>query len=235
MKKRKIIITETLLFGILLIGGTCMHHKGYDRRIVRKIRNTIQRESRPLNLDDEKFLTLFNDRNNKHLGSAKKLGIKQPLKNRSEAEGVKGSLVRIKSNRHYKIDRLTHSMPYLTQGAAGLLDTIGKNFRDSLKSKGLPPARIIVTSVLRTQEDIKRLQASGNTNASSNSAHCYATTFDITHARFDRTRDLLLGKAVQTATYKKVLGEVLLDLKKQKKCYVKYEVRQRCFHITTRM
>ena len=233
MKKR--IIIAALLLGVMLAGALFMHHKGYDRRIVRKIRNTIQRENRPLNLDDEKFLTLFNDRNNKHLGSAKKLGIKQPLKTRSEAEGVKGSLTAINSNRHYKVDRLTHSMPYLTQGAAGLLDTIGKNFRDSLKSKGLPPASIIVTSVLRTQEDIKRLQESGNPNATSNSAHCYATTFDITHARFDRTRDLLPGKSVQTETFKRVLGEVLHDLKKQKKCYVKYEVRQKCFHITTRM
>ena len=233
MKKR--IIIAALLLGVMLAGALFMHHKGYDRRIVRKIRNTIQRESRPLNLDDEKFLTLFNDRNNKHLGSAKKLGIKQPLKTRSEAEGVKGSLTAINSNRHYKVDRLTHSMPYLTQGAAGLLDTIGKNFQDSLKSKGLPPASIIVTSVLRTQEDIKRLQESGNPNATSNSAHCYATTFDITHARFDRTRDLLPGKSVQTETFKRVLGEVLHDLKKQKKCYVKYEVRQKCFHITTRM
>ena len=233
MKKR--IIIAALLLGVMLAGALFMHHKGYDRRIVRKIRNTIQRESRPLNLDDEKFLTLFNDRNNKHLGSAKKLGIKQPLKNRADAEGVKGSLVRIKSNKHYKVDRLTHSIPYLTPGAARLLDMIGKNFQDSLKSKGLPVAKIIVTSVLRTQEDIKRIQESGNPNATSNSAHCHATTFDITHARFDRTRDLLPGKAVQTATYKKVLGEVLLDLKKEKKCYVKYEARQRCFHITTRM
>ena len=161
--------------------------------------------------------------------------IKQPLKNRSEAEGVKGHLVNIKSNRHYKIDRLTHSIPYLTDGAARLLDTIGKNFQDSLKSKGLPVSKIIVTSVLRTQEDIKRLQSSGNTNASSNSAHCHATTFDITYVRFERSGNLLPGKTVQTGTLKRVLGEVLLDLKKQKKCYVKYEVKQRCFHITTRM
>ena len=235
-KKKKKIRTILLLTVVLLTCLSIMHYKGYDRRIARKIyRYTIQYYNKPANVAESNYQVLFNDKNNRHLDSAKKLGIKKPLKNRSEAEGVKGRLVNIKSNRHYKIDRLTYSIPYLTNGAAGLLDTIGKNFQDSLKSKGLPPARIIVTSVLRTQEDIKRLQASGNTNASSNSAHCYATTFDITHARFDRTRNLLPGKAVQTATYKKALGEVLLDLKKQKKCYVKYEVRQRCFHITTRM
>ena len=230
--KKKVIL---LLLATMLAGGVFMHHKGYDRRIVRKIRHSIQLYSKPANVAEGNYHALFNDRNNKHLGSAKKLGIKQPLKNRSEAEGVKGHLVNIKSNRHYKIDRLTHSIPYLTPGAARLLDTIGKNFQDSLKSKGLPQARIIVTSVLRTQEDIKRLQASGNTNASSNSAHCYATTFDITHVRFDNRRNLLPGKAVQTETFKRVLGQVLLDLKKHKKCYVKYEVKQRCFHITTRI
>ena len=235
-KKKKKIRTILLLTVVLLTCLSIMHHKGYDSRIARKIYSyTIQYYNKPANVAESNYQVLFNDRNNRHLGSAKKLGIKKPLKNRSEAGSVKGMLVNIKSNRHYKIDRLTYSIPYLTNGTAGLLDTIGKNFQDSLKSKGLPQARIIVTSVLRTQEDIKRLQASGNTNASSNSAHCYATTFDITHARFDRTRNLLPGKAVQTATYKKVLGEVLLDLKKQKKCYVKYEVRQRCFHITTRM
>ena len=235
-KKKKKIRTILLLTVVLLTCLSIMHHKGYDSRIARKIYSyTIQYYNKPANVAESNYQVLFNDRNNRHLGSAKKLGIKKPLKNRSEAGSVKGMLVNIKSNRHYKIDRLTYSIPYLTNGAVGLLDTIGKNFQDSLKSKGLPPARIIVSSVLRTQEDIKRLQASGNTNASSNSAHCYATTFDITHARFDRTRNLLPGKAVQTATYKKVLGEVLLDLKKQKKCYVKYEVRQRCFHITTRM
>ena len=31
-----------------------------------------------------------------------------------------------------------------------------------------------------------------------------------------------------------LLGEVLYDLRKQHKCYVKYEIRQGCFHITAR-
>ena len=235
MKKRKIIITVTLLFSILLIGGTLMHHKGYDRRIIRKVYHYVQRSNGTVNTEETNYRNLFNDRNRTQLSAAKKLGIKQPVKNRADAEGVKGSLVRIKSNKHYKIDKLTHSIPYLTPGAARLLDMIGKNFQDSLKSKGLPVAKIIVTSVLRTQDDIKRLQNSGNPNATANSAHCHATTFDITYARFERSGNLLPGKTVQTGTLKRVLGEVLLDLKKQKKCYVKYEVKQHCFHITTRM
>ena len=213
---------------LLIAGVSYMHYKGYDRSIARRIFFSVQRKSVPANKSDSYYSGVFNDLNNRHLSSAKKLGIKRPLKNRAEAEGIKGGLVKIKSNAHYKVDNLTHSIPYLTGGAAELLDMIGKNFQDSLESKGLPSGRIIVTSVLRTQDDIKRLQKSGNPNSSSNSAHCYGTTFDITYIRYDKT-------FVAAGTLKKVLGEVLLDLKKRKKCYVKYEIKQRCFHITARI
>lgn len=183
------------------------------------------------------YAALFNDQNGVQLKSAKKFGVKQTLKNRDAADDVKDSLVHIKDNSHYSIAKLTHSIPYLTNGAAGLLDMIGKNFLDSLESKGLNPNKIIVTSVLRTQEDIKKLQKSGNPNAVNNSAHCYATTFDITYARYDKIKfkNFRLCESVEPELLKKVLGEVLRDLRKQNKCYVKYEVRQRCFHITTRI
>ena len=183
------------------------------------------------------YATLFNDQNGVQLKAAAKFGIQQPLKNRNEADKVRDGLVRIRDNSHYSIAKLTHSIPYLTDGAAELLDMIGKNFLDSLESKGLNPNKIIVTSVLRTQEDVKKLQKSGNPNAVSNSAHCYATTFDITYTYYDKSwfNNFRFCESVETETLKKVLGEVLRDLRKQKKCYVKYEVKQRCFHITTRM
>lgn len=184
-----------------------------------------------------KYSKVFNDMNPTHLKVAKELGLKQPLQSRKDAEAVKNNLVRIKDNKLYSIDKLTHSIPYLTEGAAELLDMIGKNFLDSLESKGLNPNKIIVTSVLRTQDDIKRLQKSGNINASSNSAHCYATTFDITYARFDKIEKRLLRnyESVDPQLLKSILGEVLEELKKQGKCYVKYEYKQGCFHITSRM
>lgn len=194
-------------------------------------------KNRPVKIKELNYDSLFNDKNGVQLKSAVRFGIKRTLKDRKEANGVKEGLMHIKDNSHYSIAKLTHSIPYLTDGAAELLDMIGKNFLDSLESKGLNPNRIIVTSVLRTQEDIKKLQKSGNSNAVSNSAHCYATTFDITYARFDKVkyRNFRRYESVEKAILKNVLGEVLRDLRKQNKCYVKYEVKQRCFHITTRM
>ena len=226
---KKIIIAIILLCGCLLVGASYLHYKGYDRKIARKIIRIIKKPTNaPSNNEDAYYSATFNDLNNVQLATAKKLGLKHPLKNRNEAKAVKKRLVRIQSNKYYTVDNLTHSIPYLTEGAAGLLDTIGKNFIDALDKKGLKSNKIIVTSVLRTQEDIKKLQQSGNVNASSNSAHCYGTTFDITYIRYAKTPK-------DSQALKKVLGEVLLDLKKQKKCYVKYEVKQRCFHITSRI
>ena len=194
-------------------------------------------KNKSVKIKELNYASLFNDQNEVQLKSAAQFGIKQPLKNRSAADEVKDGLVRIKDNSHYSIAKLTHSIPYLTDGAAELLDMIGKNFLDSLESKGLNPNKIIVTSVLRTQEDIKKLQKSGNPNAVKNSAHCYATTFDIAYAYYDKSwfKNFRFCESVEPETLKKVLGEVLRDLRKQKKCYVKYEVKQRCFHITTRI
>ena len=86
------------------------------------------------------------------------------------------------------MDSLTHSIPFLIPQASALLDTIGANFLDSLSCKGLNPNQIIVTSVLRTADDVKRLRRR-NGNASANSAHAFGTTFDVSYRRFCKVED----------------------------------------------
>ena len=181
------------------------------------------------------FGRTFGDRNDRQLAIAQAIGI-PPITSREAAEKMTDKLVFIDNNEHYSVDSLTHSIPYLIPGAAALLDTIGQNFLDSLASKGLNPNKVIVTSVLRTQNDVKRLRRR-NTNASANSTHAYGTTFDISWKRFEKVEDPD-GRPMQDVradTLKLVLAEVLRDLKKADRCYVKYEIRQACFHITTRV
>lgn len=176
----------------------------------------------------------FGDLNEKHLNVAQALGI-SPISSREEAERMKERLQLITTNELYAVDSLTHSLPYLIPEAASLLDTIGSNFLDSLVSKGLNPNKVVVTSVLRTKEDVKRLRRH-NGNASENSAHFYGTTFDISWKRFQKVEDED-GRPLQDVssdTLKLVLSEVLRDLKQAEKCYVKYELKQGCFHITAR-
>ena len=176
----------------------------------------------------------FGDLNDAHLTAAHALGI-QPLTSREEAEEMKEQLMHIGDNDYYAVDSLTHSLPYLVPRASKLLDSIGANFLDSLEAKGLNPNKIVVTSVLRTKEDVKRLRHR-NGNASENSAHFFGTTFDVSWKRFRKVEDKN-GRPLQNVgsdTLKLVLSEVLRDFRKADKCYIKYELKQGCFHITVR-
>ena len=129
----------------------------------------------------------FGDLNDVQLKAAHAWGI-APLASREEAEEMDGKLVHIVDNDFYVVDSLTHSIPYLVPRASALLDTIGANFLDSLTAKGLNPNKIIVTSVLRTENDVKRLRRR-NGNASKNSCHFYGTTFDVSWKRFKKVED----------------------------------------------
>lgn len=169
--------------------------------------------------------------------AAMKNGVK-PAKDRDEADRYVQSrkLVNVNFSPYYSVDKLTHSMPYLVPKAQQLLNTIAINFIDSCQVKGLPPHKIIVTSILRTTDDVKSLQK-GNGNATTNSCHCYGTTVDIAYNKFvpvtgtynKRTPLLRWDEPM-----KQVLSEVLDDLRQQEKIYVKYEVKQGCYHLTCR-
>ena len=182
----------------------------------------------------EGFQRTFNDMNDAHLEVAKKYGI-TPIESTEEAEKMKDQLTELIPNEHFAMDSLTHTIPFLVPRAYKLLDELGTIFIDSLSNKGLNPNQIGVTSVLRTKDDVKRLRK-GNGNASLNSAHFYGTTFDVAYARFKKVEDPD-GRPMQDVsqdTLKLVLSEVLYDMQKNKKCYIKYEVKQGCFHITAR-
>ncbi len=174
----------------------------------------------------------FNDLNEVQLKTAKAIGI-PPIGSREEAEKMKKRLVHIRDNPYYSVDSLTHSIPCLVPQAAGLLEEIGKVFLDSLQSKGLNPNQVIVTSVLRTREDVVRLRK-GNINASENSAHFYGTTFDISWKRFKKVEGKRPMEGVSADTLKLVLAEVLNDFRRADRCFIKYELKQGCFHITAR-
>ncbi|MDR1273202.1 MAG: DUF5715 family protein, partial [Odoribacteraceae bacterium] len=154
------------------------------------------------------YSSTFNDLNEKHLAAARQRGIK-PIASADEVGKASRALKKVSSGRRYQVADLTHSIPYLVPEARDLLETIAENFQDSLKVKHLPPHALVVTSLLRTGGDVKKLQQK-NGNASANSAHLFATTFDIAHARYKP-----LGKKTASIDQlKSVLAEVLRDLRK---------------------
>ena len=174
----------------------------------------------------------FRDTQAKQEQAAKALGLSTPPQNRQEAARMRSQLALIKSSDNYIVDSLMHSIPYLVPAAAAELERIGEGFADILQRNGLPHYQFYVTSVLRTKEDIKQLQKSGNINATTNSCHNYGTTFDLAYFRFNkvtRTREYM-----HQDNLKLVLGQVLLNEQRAGRIYVKYEQKQACFHITVR-
>lgn len=180
------------------------------------------------------FKACFPDTQMVQLQAAMKWGVKR-VKDREDAEKRKNELVYVGANPYYHIDPLYSSIPYLVPRAAVLLQDIGSAFFDSLYVKGVPLHRLIVTSVLRSEADVKKLRRH-NGNATENSCHLYGTTFDICYNRYETVEnpDGPARRAVRNDSLKYVLSEVLRDMREQGRCYIKYEVKQGCFHMTVR-
>ena len=175
-------------------------------------------ENHPVRIYDVKFAREFNDLNDVQLKAAQAIGIPS-VANREAAEALKSSLVELQDTDSYVIDSLTHSIPFLIPQAKDLLD----------------PNKLVVTSVLRTEEDVTRLRRR-NQNASENSTHRHGTTFDLSYWRYVKVPELR-GRPyedVPPEQLRAVLSQVLKDIHDQGLCYVKYERKQNCFHITVR-
>ena len=192
-------------------------------------------ENHPVRIWDVKFAQEFNDLNDAQLKVAQAIGV-PPVKNREEAEKLKSKLVKLEATDTYVIDSLTHSIPYLIPSAKELLDDIGSAFRDSLVAKGLNPYKLVVSSVLRTEEDVAKL-SKNNINATENSTHRYGTTFDLAYWRYEKIPDLR-GRPYEDVPpeyLRATLSQVLKDIHDQgNRCFVKYERQQNCFHITVK-
>jgi hypothetical protein len=174
----------------------------------------------------------FRDLQSKQEQAARAIGLSTPPQNRQQAAKMSSQLTQIKTNDYYIVDSLTHSIPYLVPAAAKELESISAEFADILQRNNLPHYRFYVTSVLRTKEDIKQLQKSGNINATTNSCHNYGTTFDLAYFRFNKVTST--REYMHQDNLKLVLGQVLLNHQRAGKIYVKYEHKQACFHITVR-
>ncbi len=173
------------------------------------------------------YKVAFPDSQAVQIVAAERWGVK-PVQNREDAEKRKRELVYVGESPYYHVDCLSSSIPYLVPRAALLLQDIGQAFYDSLYVKGVPFNQLIVTSVLRSMDDVTRLQRH-NQNATERSCHLFGTTFDICYNRY-----YPVGREVRNDTLKWVLSEVLRDKRSEGRCYIKYEVKQGCFHMTVR-
>lgn len=175
----------------------------------------------------------FSDLNDLHLEAAKEIGLKEIPESREALDANHEGLVELTSTKWLNIRPMYYSSPYLVTSAAEELVNIGKAFREKLSANDLPQYRIDVTSVLRTMDDVRKLCRSGNVNATQDSAHSYGTTFDISYVKYEKVQPG--GDYMNPYDLTKVLAEVLKAERDAGRIYVKYEVKQHCFHITCRI
>lgn len=182
-----------------------------------------------LNYPGGTLKTLFSDSNYLHYAQGENIGI-IPLADNAVSWPIRRPLERVRSNRYYYVDNLTYSYPFLIPESHALLDEIGRRFHDTLQARGGGNYRLKVTSLLRTAHSVARLRRVNRASVDS-SAHLFGTTFDISFTNFPydggtphRTQEDL----------KNLLAEILYSLKQDGRCYVIYERKPGCFHITVR-
>ena len=126
---------------------------------------------------------------------------------------------------------MTYSSPYITKDSKILLDEIARRFREKVSQKGLNGARFIVTSMTRKTDNVKSLRRY-NRNSSENSPHLYGNAFDISYKRITARKWILTN--CDRKYLKDALGEVIWQLREEKKCLATYERMQNCFHVVAR-
>ena len=161
-----------------------------------------------------RYKTTFDDIQEVQIESAMSNGI-TPMQTAVELTGLlaDGKLVTVGADSSYDCQA---DFPYLVPIAADLLEEVRKRYQDA-EGKD---SQLRLTSCLRTVESVKGLKR-WNPNSVENSCHLYGTTFDLSYSKM-------------TPEQRKILGQILYELQQGGYCYVKYELKQPCFHVTVR-
>ena len=168
----------------------------------------------------------FNDRNSIHMLAAKKSSLNSPIKKKIGIRKFLKTkiLIQLKEGEGYRIDKMPYSYPFLTAKTISFIDELGMEFKTACELSHLPCRPFIITSALRTKETSIKLKKI-NSNAKTESAHLYGCTFDIAWSRFGHGNN-------PDQEMLNLLIACLKNMQKKRKCRIKFERNQACFHIT---
>jgi len=144
-----------------------------------------------------------------------------PQENDRDLENLSksGTLQKIKTNNLFIVRNARFSVPYILPKGLDFINELANLYYSKCKSDSLNYIPFTISSVTRSKESVEKL-IENNGNAIKNSSHLRGKTFDINYSAFNKNKK-------QT----KALTAVLNDLKKQNRCFVKFE-RNGCLHIT---
>ncbi|MBM3442254.1 MAG: hypothetical protein FJX89_06065 [Bacteroidetes bacterium] len=133
----------------------------------------------------------------------------------------KGVLVELEDNDRYVIGEMDHSRPYVLPVVKAFLDELSRAYADLLQVRKLDYRPFVIISATRSIDTAEELTEE-NPIARRRSHHLFGKTIDISYKRFGRHE-----------SEKICLIEVLSTLRREGRCYVKYEKRG-SLHLTVR-
>lgn len=177
-------------------------------------------KKRPEKSPCENCEILFTDGIPKHSSAYKKEGIRAGRTdadlNRLRSSGI---LVEINSSDDYIVRDMPHAKPFLLPKAVNFLNELSDRYKQSIEENNIEYIPFEITSATRSMESVDRLQKV-NENAIKNSPHLKGKTLDISYTNF-----------ADQPEQRKIFINTLQRLKKEKRCFVKYE-NNGCLHIT---
>jgi hypothetical protein len=132
-------------------------------------------------------------------------------------------LILVSEGNGYRVDKLTHSYPYVTPQSKAILNEIGQAFQSLTKDETF----FTISSVTRTPEQQKNLRKRNRNATSGISSHSYGVSFDISYIRFN-------GKRGGNRSVQDDLEKVLNEFQAANKIFFIKERKQSCYHVTVR-
>ncbi len=221
--KKNIILLSAFCSVIALVSLSLFKYNPPFKAAVKKYFRAVKVKEK-VNSNSYYASIVKNDPYALHKSTARKKGLKVVKDDTSLNVKVANKvLVKTKNSDGYKINRLTHSYPFLTKRSNEVLKEIGKDFKRAAGENSY----FVVTSLTRTVKQQNRL-AKRNVNATRGvSSHSYGVSFDISYVQFN-------GKKRRNKKLQRKLEQILISYQKNGEIYLIMEKRVNCYHVTVR-
>lgn len=129
------------------------------------------------------------------------------------------TLLEVKTDSLYIVRKLNYSNPYILPKGLLFINELATLYYSKCKSDSVKYIPFTISSLTRSMDSVEKLMKN-NSNSIKNSAHLKGKTFDISYRAFNNNKAQI-----------HLFIEALKELRKENKCYVKFE-RNGCLHIT---
>lgn len=217
-------LKKYLLLGSILMTAMLFIAFPYRRRIKSKVKALIGYSYAGYGAggsgDCPGCSTIFTDKVETHATAYVNDGIKPQDENTDlDKLSKSGKLIKLETDSLFIVRKTRFSRPYILPKGSSFIRDLSTQYYKKCASDSIKYVPFTISSLTRSIESVDELM-NNNSNAIKNSAHLRGKTFDISYRAFNKNK-------LQT----KAFIEVLEVLRKQKRCFVKFE-RNGCLHIT---